>query len=374
MHTNKHTEHPNGSYLLLRHGSYYYNRRVPNHAIKACGKFVRVRLSRDQTEAELTAQELTRRLDALWKGTAGTIEIDLKALAHLSRPKKHDLSSWAAEYVQLKSIDPAQCGVAVEQLTSLVGDKDVRDLSREDARDLITYLLNKGRKSATVRRRLGSIAAVLNYAYSELEIDKRNPFSRVLIQGEGQDAKKRDVFTEEELREGYREALGSGRHIRLLMPLLGETGCRLGEIVGLRIQDIDLEGMCIQITPHSARRLKTRGSEREIPLVGYAFQAMKLALGDRTEGYLFEQYLRDGTILCTHASNAVSKWLKGRFEGKTAHCLRHTFRDRLRAVECPLEMIDALGGWSSIGTAGSRYGRGFSLEHKRHWLERIALD
>lgn len=41
---------------------------------------------------------------------------------------------------------------------------------------------------------------------------------------------------------------------------------------------------------------------------------------------------RDGLIMATHASNAVNKWLKGRNDGLTAHCLRHTMRDRLRPL------------------------------------------
>ena len=54
------------------------------------------------------------------------------------------------------------------------------------------------------------------------------------------------------------------------MPLLGETGCRLSEIVGLRIEDIDMDNDLIHIRPNAARRLKTRASERILPLVGYA--------------------------------------------------------------------------------------------------------
>ena len=60
--------------------------------------------------------------------------------------------------------------------------------------------------------------------------------------------------------------------------------------------------------------------------------------------YLFPEYLREDTILATHAGNTLNKWMKQHFGGKTAHCLRHAFRDRLRAVECPLELLDALGG------------------------------
>ena len=59
--------------------------------------------------------------------------------------------------------------------------------------------------------------------------------------------------------------------------------------------------------------------------------------------------------------------------GMTAHSLRHTFRDRLRAVEAPLEAIDQLGGWSSVKTIGSSYGRGYSVEHLRRYLDAIRI-
>ena len=57
----------------------------------------------------------------------------------------------------------------------------------------------------------------------------------------------------------------------------------------------------------------------------------------------------------------------------TAHSLRHTFRDRLRAVEVPLEAIDQLGGWSSVKTIGSSYGRCYSVEHLRRYLDAICM-
>ena len=43
------------------------------------------------------------------------------------------------------------------------------------------------------------------------------------------------------------------------------------------------------------------------------------------------------------------------------HGFRHSFRDRLRAVECPSEIIDQLGGWS-LRSVGEGYGKGFELE------------
>ena len=74
-----------------------------------------------------------------------------------------------------------------------------------------------------------------------------------------------------------------------------------------------------------------------------------------------------------HASAALGRKLKKDFKGLTAHCLRHTFRDRLRAVECPLELIDQIGGWSSISSAGSSYGAAFNLVHLRSWITQIKI-
>jgi integrase len=107
-------------------------------------------------------------------------------------------------------------------------------------------------------------------------------------------------------------------------------------------------------------------------LVGYAKLAMEKALTHSDDQYLFPRYIRGGKCYATHASNSLSKWLKKDF-GLTAHSLRHTFRDRLRSSGCPLELIDQIGGWSSIGTIGSKYGQGYDLDAVREHLRRITL-
>ena len=128
------------------------------------------------------------------------------------------------------------------------------------------------------------------------------------------------------------------------MPLLGETGCSLAEIVGLRLEDIDLENDLIHISLNPARRFKTRSSKRILPLVGYGRLAMQSAIKWSDGEYLLPGYIKDGKCKADYASAAINKWLKRDFEGLTAHCLRHTFRDRLRAVMYPMDMIDQIGG------------------------------
>ena len=49
---------------------------------------------------------------------------------------------------------------------------------------------------------------------------------------------------------------------------------------------------------------------------------------------------------------------------------RHSMRDRLRAVNCPSDMIDQIGGRSS-GEIGEGYGEGHSLVKEWEWLRKI---
>jgi integrase len=278
----------------------------------------------------------------------------------------------AEEYISLKKIDRASPNLSLASFIELAGDRDVTSYVRDDAKLFVNDLQRHGNKTATIRRKVNSICAILNYAYAELDVDKRNPFSRLFIKGEGQDAHKRGTFTLDQLKQGYEHALSSGSQVKLLMPLLGETGCRLAEIVGLELDDIDMTESLIHIRPNRIRRLKTSNSTKTLPLVGYAKEAMLLALQHADDHCLYPRYLKDGTCRATHASNALGKWLKNDF-GMTDHSLRHTFRDRLRASGCPVELIDQIGGWSSIRTIGSRYGRGYELGAVRDQLEGIIL-
>jgi len=61
------------------------------------------------------------------------------------------------------------------------------------------------------------------------------------------------------------------------------------------------------------------------------------------------------------AGAALNKWLK-QVAGPdyVIHSFRHSIRDRLRAVACPSDMIDQIGGWSS-GKVGEGYRVGYDM-------------
>ena len=79
---------------------------------------------------------------------------------------------------------------------------------------------------------------------------------------------------------------------------------------------------------------------------------------------LFPRYTSPKGTNANSASAAINKWLKPRVpDGCVIHSFRHSLRDRLRAVQCPSDMIDQIGGWSTAGV-GQSYGEGYDLLSK----------
>ena len=71
------------------------------------------------------------------------------------------------------------------------------------------------------------------------------------------------------------------------------------------------------------------------------------------------------------SSAALNKWLRPRApQGCVIHSFRHSLRDRLREVECPADVIDAIGGWATEGV-GHQYGKGHSLKVTHGWMKSL---
>ena len=62
-------------------------------------------------------------------------------------------------------------------------------------------------------------------------------------------------------------------------------------------------------------------------------------------------------------------WIKANFRDDiVVHGFRHAIRDRLRAVQCPSEIIDQIGGWSP-GRIGESYGEGHTNNNTYFFLK-----
>ena len=65
--------------------------------------------------------------------------------------------------------------------------------------------------------------------------------------------------------------------------------------------------------------------------------------------FAFPMYSNEKNCNANSASAALNKWLKAYVPvGCVMHSFRHSLRDRLRAVECPKDVIDCIGGWEDM--------------------------
>ena len=101
-------------YTIKRSGSYFYNRRVPKHAIKAYGPFIRQTLSKCPQEAAAYAQRLSNVLEgSQTKTTENIIPVDIPSVISSFKPRSFVLSEIAEEYLTLKDIDQQPPSIAI---------------------------------------------------------------------------------------------------------------------------------------------------------------------------------------------------------------------------------------------------------------------
>ena len=163
--------------------------------------------------------------------------------------------------------------------------------------------------------------------------------------------------------------------IRWIIAAVSDSGMRLAEVIGLTASDVHLdeEVPFVRLSEHPWRRLKTAESERDVPLVGATLWGLKRALECSDGGLLFPRYCTPEGNKANYASSALNKWLRSYVpDGCVVHSFRHSMRDRLRAVQCPSDIIDQIGGWQTAGV-GQGYGKGFELEVLHMWMQKPDL-
>jgi integrase len=263
---------------------------------------------------------------------------------------------------------------SIKYLTDCLGSRSLDQYTSADAAHLRDWFVLRGLAIASIKRNFGSIKAVVNFVVLEQGLTCSNPFNGVYLHSD-KSSKKRKPIAIVNLKAIQAKCLELDDDLRHLVSLISDTGMRLSEATGLMNSDINLD--CdyphIVITPYPHRSLKTLTSERIVPLVGQSLWAAKRIIGTSTSVYSFPRYTSSSRCNANSASAAINKWIKTVADSDAViHGLRHSFRDRLRAVEAPSEVIDQLGGWS-LKTVGQGYGEGYEVEILSKWLEKIVI-
>jgi integrase len=252
-----------------------------------------------------------------------------------------------------------------------LGNRPITSYSSSDAAAFRDYLFDKGLALGSVKRIFGSIRSIINLVMIENGIEGSNAFSKTFMP-ERDDTQDRQPIPNDKLVQLQEACILEDDEIRWLLLLISDTGMRLAEAAGLAKEDIifDAPSPYIDLKAHSWRRLKTKSSARHIPLVGKSLvAAQKIVMHDSI--YAFPRYCNGKVCNANSASAALNKWMKTIIgDDYVIHGLRHSLRDRLRAVECPSDIIDAIGGWTTSGM-GHGYGNGYSVDVMAKWMKKI---
>jgi integrase len=260
--------------------------------------------------------------------------------------------------------------LAVNDLISVVGDKNLGDLRNTDILDYVDWL--EGRVSEeeivakTANKYIGHNSKMIKSINRRLRLGLPEFFAGMRLQGVQQISRPPfpiDFVQEKLLAEGA--LMGLNDEARRAILLIADTGLRLSEAVNLNETTIHLDCTIpyVEVLP-DGRRVKTQDSIRQIPLVGTALAAMKLHPGG------FPRYMDKGASFSGYVNGYLLDQGLRPTRKHTVYSLRHTFKDRLIAAKCQDSMIEALMGHSDDHP---KYGSGPALDLKFEVLHRIAF-
>lgn len=386
-------------YTYRKDGVFYFQRRIPKDLLEhySSPKIAFSLRTKSHPVALSRASKAAERLDEHWYHLRST-KSNLPGWHLLKQPPSQGLtnlntlevtvvqegtpklSEAVSIYLRLKGRGrpitfhrgaERSCGYVID----VCGDKLLTDYSRVDANKFRDNLLERRLTGSSIVRVVGTVRSVMNFAASEAGLNLKNPFGGLNLDRKAGVEERMPIPTAT-LRVVQSEYRRMDDDLRWLVALLSDSGLRLAEAAGLHVDDIRIHGEdtpYISVTERPWRRLKTEGSRRVVPLVGVSLWAAQRVLeASDGSGFAFRRYNKTQTTNANSASACLNKWLKVYVPDRcTLHSFRHSLRDRLRAVECPSDIVDQIGGWQTEGV-GQGYGQGYPLEVMARWMNAMS--
>lgn len=243
------------------------------------------------------------------------------------------------------------CSDIIQYLDYLDSEEiNFKKVEYSDLRFYLMYLKEKKRENnSSIDRKLSALRGFYKFLATE-KITDNNAFS--LVTGLKKEKKLPRYFEYNELEELFkvpdlRTALG--QRDRLILEMLYATGLRVGELVSVKVGDIDLGSRVILVVGKGNK-------ERRVTYGDYCHDALKLYLSDgylklnkNVSDYLFLnnngevitergiRYVLDQVIKKTSLNKSISP-----------HVLRHSFATHLLNEGCDLLTVQKLLGHESI--------------------------
>ena len=301
------------------------------------------------------------------------------------RPDKITFADFCTQYLEIKknSLSPQTYNfyskVIEEELMPMFARLKMKDLRTYHIQQFIQYLANDKKRldgqdgkiaASTVKRYATVLRSIVGMAYKLEYIEEDIGRSRRL-EFPKEDTKEVEVFTLEEVENILNALECEPWHIRAVIEVALFTGCRRGEIVGLKWADIDFENQRISVKRSIYKLSDGKAREKEpksktsirtisIPerlcktLTEYRLQQNRhiAYLGDSWKNldYVFTE--EDGYVMNPQTpTKQFDHFLKRHgIRHLKFHGLRHTSATMLLANGCDIKTVSARLGHADITT------------------------
>ncbi len=272
----------------------------------------------------------------------------------------------------------------------LIGNIKVADIRNMDIQDVINTMQREGKATSSMRDALGRVRECLESAKNN-RIISENPCFDITVPWENV-SKERRFLTQEEQNRFLQQV--EDNWYKEMFYIMFLTGMRIGEVGGLKWEDVDFKNKCININRslscqyeagEKTVRLtapKTHNSYRKIPFMG---EAEKMFLSqkkkqDKIKKELGKRYRSNGElsdlvfvtsmgspVFRYHAEKEVKKVVKAineqeafdsvreqrephYFEDLYPHAIRHTFCSRCFQLNMNPKVVQKLMGHQHYST------------------------
>ena len=278
-------------------------------------------------------------------------------------------------------------GLITMHIVPALGDRSISELGRSEIQDFLSQqkkdgnMRNGEKLSATSTNMMLS---VLNLAFEyacDMEYIEENPCVRV--RRTKAETKKIEALTVEEQSAIETEiARAEDKHLHGILLCL-YTGLRIGELLGLTWNDVDLERGVIKITKTVYREKnesgtwqicvdtpKTKASDRVIPLPEYITNMLRQDYENAQTPYVVENKKGERMSIRSYQYMFAKLTERAGVRKLNFHALRHTFATR--AIECGMDVktVADIMGHQNASITLNRYAH-CMLDHKIEMMQKL---